>query len=94
MNPYDSIEIKIPKLTEKLTSVDELLKHIQNLKENEEQEDNEDEEDEEEEPAINRYFIKENSVNKELDTYVKSLGVPTLNFLERWRDIYIPDNSK
>ena len=33
-------------------------------------------------------------MNKELDTYVKTLGVPTLNFLERWRDMSIPDNSK
>jgi hypothetical protein len=29
-----------------------------------------------------------------MDTYVRSLGVPTLNFLERWRDMNIPDNSK
>jgi len=77
-------------LKEKVAALDDLMKRIQNLKDNEDEKEDEDED----EVPYQRYFLKENIMNKDLDTYVKSLGVPTLNFLERWRDVNIPDNSK
>ncbi len=85
MNPFDSVEIKLPKVKEKV-SIEILISEIEGLADLEEDEDGE--------LPYYKYYLKENAVNQELDSYLKTLGIPTLNFLEKWRDTYIPDNSK
>lgn len=54
MNPFDSVEIRLPKCTEK-TNIEAMIKQIEGLNELEEEEDGE--------LPYNRYLLKENAIN-------------------------------
>ncbi len=56
MNPFDSVEIRLPKCTEK-TNIEAIIKQIEGLNELEE------EEEEDGELPYNRYLLKENAIN-------------------------------
>jgi hypothetical protein len=54
MNPFDSVEVKLPKLTEK-TNIEVVIEQIEGLGDLEEDEDGE--------LPYHRYYLKENAIN-------------------------------
>ena len=54
MNPYDSVEVKLPKLTEK-SNIEAVIQQIEGLGELEEDEDGE--------LPYHKYYLKENAIN-------------------------------
>jgi hypothetical protein len=54
MNPFDSVEVKLPKLNEK-TNIEVVIEQIEGLSDLEEDEDGE--------LPYHRYYLKENAIN-------------------------------